>query len=567
MEAIKIEVTGNIAKVIEKPLRITSGTVGLPVEFVFDSHWDNMTKVAVFNTGIVIKNMKIVDNATVVPIEALAVPGLNLSIGVYGVSEDGAVATPTVWASVGQIRHGAVPGSSFGSDIGTAKKYYDLGEQAAEKADASAKKAEEAAELAKEVADSVGSPVSYKPQTIPEKNRVQAKENIGASTYYHTKREASWGKADVDANGNLPTQYVWDLYDALADKYNRYEVDKNGEKIPLDIRVRKVDCSIGDFEQYAYEISTGDYSTDAAYVQHYGNNPPIKKPKYLVLSGIHGIERKAVFSTYRFFRDLLSGHNIPAALREGAIFSVMPVGTPNSFDLFIRNNAPTVYDEAGKVVSEGVNINRNFNAENPEKETQAIMNWLNANADADLFIDVHNNGALNEKVLILGLPDNTTSNTARKTALRGVDNIIPYWRDVIGYPDKVEAAGLDGTITNRAVIYSYTATINTDGLSIKYAQNVVGIPSITIELASFYGSTTEWLDGTWKDGKLVPGKNAKKADSPEAVAMGAEALGNILIEFYEKEEMLFPAGTPIYNGETVININGTQTQIYNGEVE
>ena len=401
----------------------------------------------------------------------------------------------------------------------------------------------------------VGSTVSYKPQTIPEKDKVQAKENIGASTYYHTKREASWGKADVDANGNLPTQYVWDLYDALADEYNRYEVDKNGEKIPLDIRVRKVDCSIGDFEQYAYEISTGDYSTDAAYVQHYGNNPPIKKPKYLVLSGIHGIERKAVFSTYRFFRDLLSGHNIPTALREGAIFSVMPVGTPNSFDLFIRNNAPTVYDEAGKVVSEGVNINRNFNAENPEKETQAIMNWLNANADADLFIDVHNNGALNEKVLILGLPDNTTSNTARKTALRGVDNIIPYWRDVIGYPDKVEAAGLDGTITNRAVIYSYTATINTDGLSIKYAQNVVGIPSITLEVVSYYGSHTEW-------------KNNKKADSHEAVAMGAEALGNILLEFYEQEEMLLPeSGTPIYNGEALFIIKPTQTQIYNGEVE
>lgn len=153
MEAIKIEVTGNIAKVIEKPLRITSGTVGLPVEFVFDSHWDNMTKVAVFNTGVVKKNMKIVDNAAVVPIEALAVPELNLSIGVYGVSEDGSVATPTVWASVGQIRHGAVPGSSFGSDIGTAKKYYDLGEQAAEKADASAKKAESDASVAENAAD------------------------------------------------------------------------------------------------------------------------------------------------------------------------------------------------------------------------------------------------------------------------------------------------------------------------------------------------------------------------------------------------------------------------------
>lgn len=161
MEAIKIEVNGNIAQVIEKPLRITSGTVGLPVEFVFDSHWDNMTKVAVFNTGLVKKNMKIVDNSAVVPIEALAVPELNLYIGVYGVSEDGAVATPTVWASVGQIRHGAVPASSFGSDIGTAKKYYDLGEQAAEKADASAKKAESDAKSAADSAELAGKEAEY----------------------------------------------------------------------------------------------------------------------------------------------------------------------------------------------------------------------------------------------------------------------------------------------------------------------------------------------------------------------------------------------------------------------
>lgn len=517
--------------------KLTSGMVGISVTIEYDEAWIGLSKTAVFKVGDFVRDRKNIDTETTVPWEVMRRHGGQLLVGLEGKDQDGNIVMPTIFSPVGTIYQGALSGIPGSPNP-------DFGEETQSNA------------------------VLFVQQYLTEKQQAQAKENIGASTYYHTKREASWGNADVDDNGNLPTQYVWDLYDALADKYNRYEVDKNGEKIPLDIRVRKVDCSIGDFEQYAYEISTGDYSTDAAYVQHYGNNPPIKKPKYLVLSGIHGIERKAVFSTYRFFRDLLSGHNIPAAFQEGAIFSVMPVGTPNSFDLFIRNNAPTVYDEAGKVVSEGVNINRNFNAENPEKETQAIANWLNANADADLFIDVHNNGALNEKVLILGLPDNTTSNTARKTALRGVDNIIPYWRDVIGYPDKVEAEGLDGTITNRAVIYSYTATINTDGLSIKYAQNVVGIPSITIELASFYGSTTEWLDGTWKDGKLVPGKNAKKADSPEAVAMGAEALGNILLEFYKQEDMLLPeSGTPIYNGEALFIIKPTQTQIYNGEVE
>jgi hypothetical protein len=348
-----------------------------------------------------------------------------------------------------------------------------------------------------------------------------------ASTYYSTTRE-KLGKAYTDTD-KYKSAYIYGLYDALMAKYPN--------------NVQKEDYSIGDFKQYAYVISTGDYSTDAVYVQHYGNNPPIKKPKYLILSGIHGRERRAVFSTYRFIRDLLSGHNVPQAFREGAIISVIPVGTPSSFDAFTRESAS------------GVNINRNFDAEKPEKETQAIMKWLNANADADLFIDCHNNGALNEKVLILGLPKNSISNTARKTALRGVDNIIPYWRDVIDYPDKVKAEGLDGTVTDRDVVYSYSATPYMDGISIKYAQNVVGIPSITIELASFYGDHTDFTADM-------------KADSPEAVAMGAEAIGNILLEFYKQEDMTPPEdGALIYNGEALLNINTKTHAQYTGEVE
>ena len=51
MDGIKIEVTGNIARVIERPSRITAGTIGLPVEFALDSRWDGFTKTAVFAAG------------------------------------------------------------------------------------------------------------------------------------------------------------------------------------------------------------------------------------------------------------------------------------------------------------------------------------------------------------------------------------------------------------------------------------------------------------------------------------------------------------------------------------
>lgn len=106
MEAIKIEVTGNIAKVKEKPARITSGTVGLPVEFTFDSQWDNLRKVTVFRAGKVVKS---VEDPTTVPWEVLEKPGVWLSVGVYGTNSDGSTVIPTIWANVSPIYTGVDP--------------------------------------------------------------------------------------------------------------------------------------------------------------------------------------------------------------------------------------------------------------------------------------------------------------------------------------------------------------------------------------------------------------------------------------------------------------------------
>ena len=41
MKPIKITVTGSNARVTEKPV-VTSGTVGLPVEFTFDEVWEDI---------------------------------------------------------------------------------------------------------------------------------------------------------------------------------------------------------------------------------------------------------------------------------------------------------------------------------------------------------------------------------------------------------------------------------------------------------------------------------------------------------------------------------------------
>ena len=109
MDGIKIEVTGNIARVIERPARITAGTVGLPVEFSFDNQWEGLSKTAVFKAGCTEMIVENLDVETIAPWETTANPNVWLSIGVYGVNADGSVAIPTIWANVCVICEGTNP--------------------------------------------------------------------------------------------------------------------------------------------------------------------------------------------------------------------------------------------------------------------------------------------------------------------------------------------------------------------------------------------------------------------------------------------------------------------------
>lgn len=109
MEGIRIEVTGNVARVIEKPDKITSGTIGLPVEFTFDSQWDGLTKVAVFRAGHEKKTVPNPEAGTTVPWELLDKPHSRLGVGVFGANKDGTVAIPTIWANVAVVQVGVDP--------------------------------------------------------------------------------------------------------------------------------------------------------------------------------------------------------------------------------------------------------------------------------------------------------------------------------------------------------------------------------------------------------------------------------------------------------------------------
>ena len=107
MDGIKIEVTGNIARVIERPSRITAGTIGLPVEFSLDSRWDGFTKTAVFAAGHRVYSVDDIAESTIVPWEILQIPGPWLSVGVFGERQDGEETIPTIWVNISRILPGA----------------------------------------------------------------------------------------------------------------------------------------------------------------------------------------------------------------------------------------------------------------------------------------------------------------------------------------------------------------------------------------------------------------------------------------------------------------------------
>ena len=100
--------------------RLTSGMVGVEVEFEFSEEWGELTKAAVFTAGDEKRSVlqsQWTDNRCRIPHECLAEPDRHLLVGVYGINGDGTVIIPTVYADLGIIFTGTdteeAPGDGF----------------------------------------------------------------------------------------------------------------------------------------------------------------------------------------------------------------------------------------------------------------------------------------------------------------------------------------------------------------------------------------------------------------------------------------------------------------------
>lgn len=93
--------------------KFTAGIIGAEVVMEYsDPMWDGLQKKVVFDGAETVAAIGSGDMVTI-PVEAVSYPGVPLRVGVYGVSYDGSLAIPTIWAELGKALP-AVPGKPVG---------------------------------------------------------------------------------------------------------------------------------------------------------------------------------------------------------------------------------------------------------------------------------------------------------------------------------------------------------------------------------------------------------------------------------------------------------------------
>lgn len=88
---------------------ITSGSVGIPIEFALSDDYDGLSAIAVFEGSGVKRDVALMGNSCVVPHEVVATAGGYLRIGIYASNSEGTIVIPTVWAGSKMILQGAQP--------------------------------------------------------------------------------------------------------------------------------------------------------------------------------------------------------------------------------------------------------------------------------------------------------------------------------------------------------------------------------------------------------------------------------------------------------------------------
>lgn len=89
---------------------ITRGIVGANVQIVYDSTvWIGLRKTVVFEGSGVTRDVLDAGEIVEIPPEVASEANSRIRMGIYGVSDDGSVVVPTIWAELGRVRDSADP--------------------------------------------------------------------------------------------------------------------------------------------------------------------------------------------------------------------------------------------------------------------------------------------------------------------------------------------------------------------------------------------------------------------------------------------------------------------------
>ena len=88
---------------------LAAGMVGKQVQFSFSGEWADLRKVAVYRAGSTIASTVDVQEVDTIPPQVLAEPLQRLYVGIYGISEDESVVTPTIFVEGPFIHISATP--------------------------------------------------------------------------------------------------------------------------------------------------------------------------------------------------------------------------------------------------------------------------------------------------------------------------------------------------------------------------------------------------------------------------------------------------------------------------
>lgn len=149
---------------------ITRGIVGAKVQIVYDSSvWTGLRKTVVFEGSGVTRDVLDAGEIVEIPPEVASEANSRIRMGIYGVSDDGSVVVPTIWAELGRVRYSADPSG----DESTAPELPVWAQL-----DGRVKKLESQAPSGGD-SGSVKNAVLYTEQDLTYDQQMQARKNIG----------------------------------------------------------------------------------------------------------------------------------------------------------------------------------------------------------------------------------------------------------------------------------------------------------------------------------------------------------------------------------------------------